>query len=332
MSEPQREVGSASTLEGPTAAQIMEQIAEKQRELKASAAAKPVAPAPEPAPIAPPVLPVPAPDLPEANKPSQAAPDSGAAALPGPTGNDKPEWKTWIEKKGFKSTEDMVRSMRELERELHSRARGNGAITPPPAPPEPSYQPRQPSYAPPAPNLEELAKRYNMDPSDLERVAPLAADIAANHVARELTPLRAEITQLRRDNARTAEFQGLKEDPAFADPRVQFEMHQILQSNPSILQNEPAPYRFAFNEALRTMGRRILEGSYDPGPQVPPVSGLSGLPTAPPRTAGGSGAGSGAPSGIQPTGRLSQDEFNRLPAAEQRKILAKMGLVNEQEV
>lgn len=332
MSEPQREVGSASTLEGPTAAQIKEQIAEKQRELKAAAAAKPVAPAPEPTPIPASVPPEPAPAPFDANKPPQAAPESGADGVPGPTGNDKPEWKKWIEKKGFKGPEDMVRSMRELERELHSRGRGNGADAPQPALPEPPIQPRQPSYAPPALSLEELAKRYNMDPSDLERVAPLAADIAANQVARVMAPLQAEVQSLRRDTARNAEFQGLKEDPAFADPRVQFEMHQILRENPSILQNEPAPYRYAFNEALRTMGRRILEGSITPDPQAPPVSGPPGMPIAPPRTAGGGGSGSGAPSGIRPTGRISQDEFNRLPAAEQRKILSRMGLVNEQEV
>lgn len=325
------EMGSTSTIEGPTAAQIKEQIEAKQRELKVNAPAKPVVSAPEPVPTVESATPEHALDPIVPNKSPEPAPESSAGAVPGPTGNDKPDWKKWIEKKGFKSTEDMVRSMRQLEGELTRTRQGNGVQPQPPAQPEPPYQPRQPQYNPPAPNIEELAKRYNMDPADLERVAPLAADIAANHVSRELSPLRAELHQLRRENARTHELQGLKEDPAFADPRVQFEMHQILESNPSILQNEPAPWRFAFNEALRTMGRRILEGSYDPGTQVPPVSGLPGLPTAPPRTAGGSGSGSSAPSGIQPTGRISQDAFNRLPAAEQRKILVGMGLVNEQE-
>lgn len=325
------DVATASDMEGPTAAQIMEQIKEKQRELKASDAAKPVEPVSEPAPTPDPAAPAPSDESTIPNKPAEPASESNAGAANGPTGNDKPNWKKWIEKKGFKSTEDMVRSMRELERELHSRGKGNGAITPQPAQPEPPYQQRQPQYQPPAPNIEELAKRYNLDPSDFERVAPLAADIAANQVSQRIAPLMAELNRLNRDVARNAELQGLKEDPAFADPRVQFEMHQILETNPSILQNEPAPWRFAFNEALRSMGRRILEGSIDPGPIVPPVSGPSGLPTAPPRTAGSGAGGGGQPIGIQPPGRLSREAFARLPAAEQRKMLEQMGAIAKEE-
>lgn len=323
--------GSASTSEGQTAAQIMEQIKEKERELKASSAAKPVEQAPEPEPSQPSDSPEPAASPDVANKPPQAAPESGAGAVPGPTGSDKPEWKTWIEKKGFKSTEDMVRSMRELERELTRSRQGNGANAPQPAQPEPSYAPPPRYSPPPAPNIEELAKRYNLDPDDFNKVAPLAADIAATQVAQRMAPMETELNRLRRDVARSHELQGLKEDPAFADPRVQFEMHQILQANPSILQIEPAPYRHAFNEAMRNIGRRILEGSLESGTQVPPVSGTPGIPLTPPRTAGGSGSGSTGTGAIQPSRKLSQEAFNRLPAAEQRKILSGMGLVNEQE-
>lgn len=329
MSE-EKEVGSASLLEGPTAAQIKEQIDSKQRELKRESADKPVVTVPEPALEVKSATPENAVETPIANKPPEPAPDSGAGEAPGPEGKDKPAWKKWIEKKGFKGPEDMVRSMRELERELHRRSQGNGAQAPTPALPENPPLPR-PSYPAPAPNVEEIAKRYNLDPEDLQRVAPLAADIAASHTARELAPLKAELSSLRRELSRSSELQGLKEDPAFSDPRVQFEMHQILEMNPSILQNEPAPYRFAFNEALRSMGRRILEGSIDSGPVTPTVSGPPALPTTPPRTAGGSGSGS-APvaSGSQPPQKISMDAFNRLPAAEQRKILEGMGLIGQE--
>lgn len=327
----ENEVGSASTIEGPTAAQILEQIKEKERELKASASAKPEVSAPEP--IQPPASDSPEPPAvpSDANKPPEPAPESSAGVVPGPEGKDKPDWKKWIEKKGFKSTEDMVRSMRELERELHRRGTGNGANASQPAQPEPPMQPR-PSYPAPSPSIEELAKRYNLDPEDFQKVAPLAADIAANQVAQRLAPVMAEMTRLNREVARGTELQGLKEDPAFSDPRVQFEMHQILEATPSILQNEPAPYRYAFNEALRSLGRRILEGSIEVGPQTPIVSGHTGMPTAPPRTAGGGGSGAPASGGVQTPGRISMDSFNRLPAAEQRKILEQMGRVKSEEV
>ena len=250
---------------------------------------------------------------------------------------DKKEFKfqtDWIEKKGFKSTEDMVRSMRELERELHRRSQGNGAQAPQPAMPvqPPTQRPYVPAPAYPAqpagPSEEEIAKRYNLDPEDLRRVGPLAADIAANISAQRIAPLMAELNRLNREVSRSSELQGLKEDPAFADPRVQFEMHKILESDPSILQNEPAPYRYAFNEALRSMGRRILEGSIEPSATPPTVSGPPGLPVTPPKTAGGSGSGGGTPPvGIQPPGKISQEAFARLPAAEQRKVLEQMGAV-----
>lgn len=326
-----QDVAAAPEPPRQSAAQILEQIKEKQRELeaqKASQAPDASEPAPTPAPATP--APAAAPSAPD--KPAEPAPESNAGAAPGPNGDDKPEWKKWIEKKGFKSTEDMVRSMRELERELHRRSGGNAATPPPPAMPEPA--PSRPGYYPPAqPSVseEELAKRYNLDPDDLRRVGPLAADIASTITAQRLGPLQAELSRLNREIARNAEVQGLKEDPAFADPRVQFEMHKILESNPSALQNEPAPMRWAFNEALRTMGRRILEGSIEPITEPKPVSGSPRLPTTPPRTAGGGGAPTASHAGgIQPPERISAEAFKRLPAAEQRKMLEKLNAVSDE--
>lgn len=328
------EVATASELEGPSAAQLLDQIKEKQRELNASKADKPAIDAPEPVASTEPETPVVDLGADNSNKPAEPASESNVGGVPGPAGKDKPEWERWIEKKGLRKSDGsvdldkLVRNNRELERELWRKNTGRGAEAPVQAQPE--QVPMRPAYVPPsAPNIEELAKRYNLDPSDFERVAPLAADIAANQVAARMAPMAAELNQMRREFARNSELQSLREDPAYSDPRVQFEMHQILETNPSILQNEPAPFRYALNEALRNMGRRILEGSIEPGVTNPPVSGSPRLPVTPPRTAG-SGGSATASGGIQPSGRISQRDFDRLPAAEQRKILAKMGFVSEE--
>jgi len=175
---------------------------------------------------------------------------------------------------------------------------------------------------------EEIAKRYNLDPEDLRRVGPLVADIAANISAQQIGPLMAQLNRVNKEVARNAEFQGLKEDPAFQDPRVQFEMHRILEADPSILQNEPAPYRYAFNESLRTLGRRIVEGSEAPFPMGKTNSGPAPYPTNPPKTAGGgSPVGSGSGSGVTSNGQITAEKFASLPSAEQRKILASLGKI-----
>jgi hypothetical protein len=328
------DVATASQIEGPTAAQILDQIKEKQRELKSQLVAKPPE-IPEPAPTPDPVSPAPAAEPSDANKPAEPVPESSAGVAPGPSGNDKPEWKAWIEKKGFKSTEDMVRSMRELERELHRRGKGNGADAPPQAMPAPTQQPRPdypvsgyPSPRPAQVSEEEIAKRYNLDPEDLRRVGPLVADIAANISAQQIGPLMSQLNRVNREVARNAELQGLKEDPAFQDPRVQYEMHRILETDPSILQNEPAPYRYAFNESLRILGRRILEGSIETVPTGKTNSGQPPYPTNPPKTAGGGSSGApGQGAGVTSTGQISAEKFASLPSAEQRKILASLGKI-----
>lgn len=332
MSEELKDVAPASEEPRQSAAQILEQIKEKQRELDTQKAAQ-AAQAQEPALIQDSVAPAPALAGSEPNKPAEPAPESSAGAVPGPSGDDKPDWKKWIEKKGFKSTEDMVRSMRELERELHRRGQGQGA-TPLPAIPGPSNTPRPyyPPQPPPNESVEQLAKRYNLDPEDFQKVAPLAADIASAQVGQRIAPLMAELNRLNREVARNAELQSLKEDPAFENPRVQFEMHRILESNPSIIQNEPAPWRYAFNEALRTMGRRILDGSIEPITESKPVSGSVPYAMTPPRTAGGGSAPTASQGiGIKPPERMSAEAFKRLPAAEQRKVLEKLKAVADED-
>lgn len=307
--------------EGPTAAQLKEQIEEKKRERKA--AQKASAPEPEPQPAAP----APSPEPPALDKPSEPAPasDAGAVPAPAPKTAGKVDYQEWMKKKGFKTSEDMAHSLRELEREL-SRIKADKQ---PPAPtgqpsyPIPPYQPPMP----PQPQIEELAKRYNLDPSDFERVAPLAADIAANQTARAVAPLMAQIEAMRKDSARERDLQGVKEDPSFKDPRVQYEMHQILEKNPTILEIEPAPWRYAFNEALRSIARRILEGSIEPGETPQANSGPAPYPTTPPVTArGGGNAPSGGPGIVSPS-PVDPAKFAHLSSDEMRKVLGQVGAV-----
>jgi hypothetical protein len=324
----ENEVVAAPESTEPTAAQLLDQIKAKQRELKDQEPAKePESIEPEQTPEPGTSAPAPVPSY--SDKSTEPAKESQAGAVPGPQGKDKPEWKEWIEKKGFKSTEDMVRSMRNLERELTRKNMGQGANAPSPAmqanPPMAAPVYSQPVPATPVTvSEEEIAKRYNLDPDDLRRVGPLAADIASNIVAQRMGPIMAQINGINREVSRNAELQGLKEDPAFSNPQVQFEMHKILESDPSILGIEPAPYRYAFNEALRAMGRRILEEGQT-------TSALSEVPSGrkmsvkPPVTSGGRGPAARGTPGISEPSPVNANTFASLPLAEKRKVLVQLG-------
>jgi hypothetical protein len=138
----------------------------------------------------------------------------------------------------------------------------------------------------------------------------------------------AEIKALRKEQAKDRDLSSVKEDPAFKDPRVQYEMHRILKDNPSILEVEPAPWRYTFNEALRSLGRRILEGSIEPVVEASAASGPAPYPTRPPVTAGGGGnAPSGGP-GIAPPSPTDPSKFAHLKTSdEMRKVLEQVGAI-----
>ena len=221
---------------------------------------------------------------------------------------------SWMKKKGFKTEKDFIRSYRELEKELHRRE--PKAVETPQGNQMPTM-PYQPMYQPQQPNLETIAKQYNMAPEDIERLAPLARDIASFEIQNALRPFAGKIQQIDREIARDSELRRLEDDPAFSNPDVQFEMHKILEDRPSIFKIEPAPLTYAFNEALRSLGRRTLEGSIQPRLNAQNAPG-NPLPNTPPPSRG-SGS-SDVKSGLA-NQRLDPEQIKRLPLAEQEKVL-----------
>ncbi len=339
---------------GETSDQFKARITETQRELNRQAAAAKPAPAPEPTPA-----PAPASKAPE-QVPTPAAPVERPAApattpKQGPTGN--PEVDAWWEKKGFKSTEDLANSYRELEREQsrryqeEARARQSGqngtpqvqppAYPPyyPPAPVQPmptyGYPPVQAPYAPvpyapTAPDPEQLAKKYGMTPEDFERVAALANDMADAKVDQRLRAVMPtlvnDVRNVQRETVRNRELVNLMSDPAFKNPQVQYEMHRVLTEDPSIFQRNTSPERYAFDEALKRLGRAQFGGS-NSAPTVPAADTPQGsVPSSrPPTTAGGNGnGGGGAPSGAA-SEAMTTEAFAKLPRDQKESYLRSVG-------
>lgn len=277
------------------------------------------------------------PDVPDKqeDKSSEPAPTSDAEEVAVPqVGSDKAA-EEWMKKKGFKSTAEMARSLRNLERELSRRARGTsdrGTQIPRPAPQAPAYVPPSQSYRPPSSMIDELAKQYNMDPEDLQRVAPLAADIARNAINQQVQPLMSEIDRLNKQVSRKAEIDSLESDPAYQNPEVQVEMYQILDADPSIFQNEPAPYKYAFEIALGNIGRRNLVGKSQgvSNGDKPVASSGNSLPPKPPGTARGKSSSAASKPGISASSQINQATFASLPLAEKEKILKKAGAIVEE--
>lgn len=325
MSDEVQGTGEALKQDGPTAEQIKAQILERQRELKVRKAVSTPPPQPEPSVSQPAPAPVQAPAATVEDKPASQPEISSGGVTPAPASAGKDGTQDWMKKKGFKSVEDMARSLRELEREL-TRSRQEKHKEAPVPPPVYQYPPQYPMQ--PAPSEEDIARRYNLDPDDLRRVGPLIADMTDAKVERKIAstvmPLHTEVKALQRELARERDFQTVREDPLFKNPRVQHEMHQILEQNPSILEIEPAPWRYAFNEALRSLGRRIVEGSIEPE-DTPAVSGTAPYPTTPPKTAGGGGQVVAGGPGIAPPNPLDPQKFSRMPAEDMKKVLEQMG-------
>lgn len=242
-----------------------------------------------------------------------------------PQGKDKAdEVDEWMRKKGFKSSRDMAKSLRHLERKLHEKAK---------AMPRHEDQPNygyQPGYrqAPVTPTVEELARRYNLPPEDFERVMPLINDAADFKIRSGVQPLLNELNALKKEMARGREMDNLKEDPAFHNREVLKEMYQIIEEEPSILEREPEPYNYAFNKALSNMGRRIIEGRAPTNDDIDETR--TGIPTTPPPLGRGAASGSkGTPMRSRPN-KMTQERFNSLSSADMEKYLASRGLVRNE--
>lgn len=313
---------------GETATQFKGRIEDTQRDLKraeAQAAAQ-VPSAPVPAPVA------------QVSAPAPAAVTPAPVAPKGVTGN--PEVDAWWDKKGFKSTEDMAQSYRELEREMHRKAQETKAAPVQPAPqaPAPNYPPYYPGpmpayqapqqFAPqPVVDVERLAKQYGLASEDFEKVAPMIHDMAQSLIRQELgrvlPPLTNSVQSVNREVSRQKELVDLMSDPTFKNPQVQFELHRVLEETPSIFETQAQPMRYAYEKALTRIARANLGGS-----TVAPNAPQDPAPASrPPTTAGGNGGGgNGAPSGAAPE-QVTPEVFARMSMVDKRAYLQAAGAI-----
>lgn len=329
---------------GETSTQYKARIDETRREMQREAATS-AAGAKTLAPVA---------NQPPAVKPEQVSPvapsnASGdtAPSAPGqkPVTTGKPEVNDWIKAKGFvrkdgtHDTEAMATSLRELERELtrknqeeRMKAPAQPAAGYPPIPmaPPPIAPPApwQPLPAPPRATVEALAKEYDMDPADFDRVARISSTMVDNAVRRinrdVVGPLNNQVVTLTRDLTRQNELLSLMADPTFKNPNVQFYMHKIMNDNPSIIERDATPWTTAYNLALSRIAREHLGGP-SPEPTDPRVPDGAGTPPAnPPVTAGNNGGGGGAPRGSA-ANQVDPVHFASLPLDEKRAYLKSIG-------
>lgn len=306
----------------PTADELKAQVEAKTKELKADKNVPLDLPVVNhPAPVVTPPEPVPSPD------PVPSVPSS--ESHPAPQGDE--DTQTWMRKKGFKTPDDMAKSLRELERKFHeSRQKPEPQApapvqqqwqpTPQAAPPPYAYPPYQPN---PALQREQairaIAERHQMDPEDAAKLIPFTLDIADMAARRTAERFEGKVARLERENARNSEFIRLQGEPAFNAPEVQKEMHAISEAHPEIW-NEPQAYTALFREAMY----RLANKQYQQGP-APQTQAPNGH-TRPPTTAGNN---SGAlPANLSdPFAGMTEERFNKLPAPEQRKYLEAIGAV-----
>jgi hypothetical protein len=228
----------------------------------------------------------------------------------------------YIKKKGWKDVDSFLRSYREMERKQSQTKR-----EPADSRPIVSNQPMNRYQPMPSNSLEETADRYGMNPEDLKKVIPLASDIAALHIQKNVHPLLSEIAALKKELNKRDERDVLRQDPAFSNPDVLAEMHDILEKDPGIFQNETAPLTFAFNEAMRSIGRRMIEGKTVQSNSSQVLTGKEDQ-KKPPITAGNAGkVGSDSKVGI--SDRVTPQNFASLPLKEQEKYLVKIGAIRE---
>ena len=306
------------------------ELSELERQIEAKKEEAPTpAPAPEPAAeeAAPAPTPPPAP-TPAASEPPPSATD--------PSPFDPSDW---VKKKGWRTAEDAAKSMRELEQAFHKqaeelrRAKEQPPFQPgwpqqypapaaPYAPPPQAYQPPPPAYAPPPnpyappawgapvqPREEQVAASYGMSVEDFRRVLAVSKDIAAVQAQQLQAEMNAWRQKTERENEKATDLQSVMTDPAFHNPEIQYEMHELFEKNKD-LWNERRPYSTALEKALTNIARRNIGGVQRP-------SG-STLPTEPPKSGGHAGGGlpgkrgiAGMPS-LQDMAGKSPEEIERL--------------------
>lgn len=331
---------------GESAEQFKARIAEAQRDLERQKSVSAPASAPaSPAPSQPPAQgdasgPV---AEPQGNPPAAASATRGVI----------PEVDEWWSKKGFKTPEDIAQSYRELERELTRKNQELARTqTPPPMPPNmapangyppfmqapPAYSP-PPAYVPPSvytpsppqQTVESLAEQYGLTPDDFKKVYAVANDLSQVTVQRELNRVMPGIVQqVQRVNGevtRQREMVDLMSEPTWKNPQVQFEMHKVLNEDPSLIQRQALPYRYAHDEALKRIARVNLggSGSFSVAPAGAPASSGS----RPPATAGSNGKGADVAPGGPGKGEMDSVQFAALPLKEKREFLQSLGAIGK---
>lgn len=272
------------------------------------------------------------------NKPiAESKPEPIQAAEQKPTGSV--DLKEWAKKKGIDwTTEDSVLSaLRKSDEAFHKRQQEKKSRES--QPPAPNYAPQQPAYqqpygyqqayVPQPPNsrqiVENVARQYNMLPEDVERLAAFNRDFFETAMASERQRQAKEMEAIRVENQKNSVFRELSSDPAFRNPEVAVEFHNVLdvmqEQEPESFERDPSAYKRAYDKAMANIGRRYLEGRpLQEG--VPPTATPVNLPTKPPRQLGtGSGGGS-----LENENGIDPKEFAKLPLEEKAKFLAKMGL------
>lgn len=334
-------------MKGETSEQFKARIEETRRDLERQKALTPSpVPASSPAPLADGRIPE------QVNTSGTVANPQNVPAAPAITGNKEVD--DWWAKKGFKSQEDLERSYRELERELSKKnmelannrqsppvppvqsgapngyppyynAPGQPWMAPPPAAPAPAYV-----QMPPQQTVEQLAEQYGLTPEDFKKVYAVANDLSKVNVQSELNRVMpGVVNQVRQVNAevtRQREMVDLISEPTWKNPQVQFEMHKVLNEDPSIIQRQPLPYRYAHDEALKRIARVNLGGPN--GFQPPPTSGSqTSNGSRPPAVAGSNGKGVEVPVGGQGKQEMGAEEFAALPLDKKRQFLQGLGAV-----
>jgi len=242
----------------------------------------------------------------------------------------------WAKAKGVDWTSDtsVLEALRKSDIEFHRKreeklkALAQNAPSVAPVAPSP-YQPPyyQPTgYQPPPiqPNqvmLDNIARQYNMTPEDVERLLKFNRDQFEIMQRNYDQQIQRRFAEIQRDTNKNSIFQELSSDPIFRNPEVLNEWHRTVEEmqdrDPQSFE-DPSNYRRAYDETLKNIGRRYLQGNNTRSSK----SDIFASPTNPPRPTGTSGEGT-----MPNDSEMVPINYDRLSVEEQRAYLSKLGRV-----
>jgi hypothetical protein len=255
-----------------------------------------------------------------------------------PESVDLKDWakKKWPQLKDvkFDSETSVLEALRKSEIEFHrkrqEKLKEQAQNAPPVAPVAP--QPYQPPYyqpqayqPPPVPQnqqmLENIGRQYNMAPEDVERLLKFNRDQFEIMQRNYDQQIQQKFKAIQQETQKNTVFQELSSDPAFRNPEVLNEWHRTVEEmqdrDPQSFE-DPSSYRRAYDETLKNIGRRYLQGVNKGASK----SDIFSPPSNPPRPTGLSGEGA-----LENENELSMAQFEKLDPDEQRKVLVRMGRV-----